>query len=138
MVARGDVWWGESPDEKGRPYLVVSRDAANEVMQRVLVAPVTTRVRNVPSELALGGDEGLPHVSVASFDNVRPFPKVMLTRKLGTLPASAPSRAVRGGCRHPRLLIRLRRRGQWGVDPARYTGGATDGREDFETTTLGF
>ena len=56
-------------------------------MQRVLVAPVTTRIRNVPSELRLGRDEGLPHVSVASFDNVRPFPKVMLTRRLGTLPA---------------------------------------------------
>lgn len=85
MVARGDVWWGESPDEKGRPFLVVSRDAANEVMQRVLVAPVTTRVRGLASELGLGSDEGLPIASVASFDNLRPFPKVMLVRRLGTL-----------------------------------------------------
>ena len=36
VVARGEVWWAEDPDEKGRPFLVVSRDAANEVMQRVL------------------------------------------------------------------------------------------------------
>ena len=56
-------------------------------MQRVLVAPVTTRVRNVPSELALGPGEGLPQASVASFDNLRPFPKAMLTRRLGTLGA---------------------------------------------------
>jgi len=86
VVARGEVWWGESPDEKGRPYLVVSRDSANAVMQRVLVAPVTSRIRDVPSELRLGAAEGLPRESVASFDNVRPFPKSMLVRKLGTLP----------------------------------------------------
>lgn len=87
MVARGELWWGESADEKGRPFLVVSRDEANEVMQRVLVAPVTTRIRGVPSELPLGRAEGLPHESVASFDNLRPFPKVLLVRRLGALGA---------------------------------------------------
>lgn len=85
MVARGELWWGEAPDQKGRPFLVVSRDAANRVMQRVLVAPVSRRVRGVPSELRLGSDEGLPHPSVASFDNLRPFPKAMLVRRLGSL-----------------------------------------------------
>lgn len=85
MVTRGDVWWGDTPDEKGRPFLVVSRDAANDVMQRVLVAPVTRRVRGLPSELALGTAEGLPVHSVASFDNLRPFPKAMLVRRLGSL-----------------------------------------------------
>jgi mRNA interferase MazF len=85
VVARGEVWWGEAPDEKGRPFLVVSRDAANQVMQRVLVAPVTTRIRNVPSELAVGPPEGLPQESVASFDNLQPFPKMMLVRCLGAL-----------------------------------------------------
>lgn len=85
MVARGDVWWGEDPDQRGRPFLVVSRDAANMVMRRVLVAPVTTTVRGLPSELALGTDEGLPIESVASFDNLRPFPKGMLVRRLGAL-----------------------------------------------------
>jgi mRNA interferase MazF len=79
------VWWGEAPDTKGRPFLVVSRDAANAVMQRVLVAPVSRRVRGVPSELPLGGEEGLPVPSVATFDNLRPFPKAMLTRRLGAL-----------------------------------------------------
>lgn len=85
VVARGEVWWGEALDEKGRPFLVVSRDAANAVMQRVLVAPVTRRIRGVPSELALGVDEGLPVESVASFDNLRPFPKAMLVCRLGGL-----------------------------------------------------
>lgn len=85
MVARGEVWWGETPEEKGRPFLVVSRDSANAVMQRVLVAPVTRRVRGLPSELPLGLAEGLPVESVASFDNLRPFPQAMLVRRLGAL-----------------------------------------------------
>lgn len=85
VVRRGEIWWGESPDAKGRPYLVVSRDAANAVAARVLVAPVTRRVRGLPSELAVGENEGLPVASVASFDNLRPFSKAMLTRRLGAL-----------------------------------------------------
>ena len=85
MVARGELWWGETPDDKGRPFLVVSRDAANRVMQRVLVVPVTTRIRGIPSELHLGEAEGLPRPSVASFDNLQPFPKAMLVRRLGAL-----------------------------------------------------
>jgi len=85
VVARGELWWGEAPDDKGRPYLVVSRDVANQVMERVLVAPVTRRIRGLPSELGLGPDEGLPVDSVASLDNLRAFPKAMLVRRLGTL-----------------------------------------------------
>jgi mRNA interferase MazF len=88
VVARGEVWWGESVEEKGRPFLVVSRDAANAVMQRVLVAPVTTHIRSVPSELPLGTGEGMPVESVASFDNVRPFPKSMLVHRVGALGAA--------------------------------------------------
>jgi mRNA interferase MazF len=85
VVARGELWWGESPDGKGRPYLVVSRDAANAVMSRVLVAPITSRIRSIPSELPVGPDDGLPIDSVASFDNLQPFPIAMLTRRLGKL-----------------------------------------------------
>src|SRR5207302_1078659 len=54
---------------------------------RFLVAPVTRRIRGVPSELPLGTDEGLPVASVASFDNLRPFPKALLVRRLGALSA---------------------------------------------------
>ena len=85
MVARGELWWGESPDEKGRPYLVVSRDAANAVMARVLVAPITSRIRSIPSELAVGHEDGLPFDSVASFDNLRVVPKAYLVDQICAL-----------------------------------------------------
>lgn len=85
VVARGDVWWGEAPDEKGRPFLVVSRDSANEVMRRVMVAPVSRTVRGIPSEMGLGPAEGLPVECAASFDNLQPFPKSMLVRRVGAV-----------------------------------------------------
>lgn len=88
VVARGDLWWGETPEAKGRPYLVVSRDGANAVMRNVLVAPVTRRVRGVPSELPVGRAEGLSVESVASFDNLEAISKALLVRRLGALPES--------------------------------------------------
>lgn len=85
MVARGEIWWGETPEARGRPYLVVSRDPANAVMRKVLVAPITRTVRNAPSELAVGPAEGLPAESVAFFDDLQAFGKSYLVRKLGSL-----------------------------------------------------
>jgi mRNA interferase MazF len=87
--ARGEVWWGEAPDAKGRPYLVLTRDEAIPVLRMILVAPVTRTVRGIPTEVALGADEGLPSEGVASLDNVLTFPKEMLVRRLGSL---APGR----------------------------------------------
>ena len=85
MVARGDIWWGETPDTKGRPFLVVSRDAANNVMARVLVTPVTRRIRDLPSELRLGRAEGLSIDSVASFDSIQTIAKGLLVRRVGSI-----------------------------------------------------
>lgn len=83
---RGEIWWGEAPDEKGRPFLVIARQEAIPVMQRILVAPVTRNQRRmIRSELALGPDDGLKFECCATFDNLRPFPKSLLVRKLGAL-----------------------------------------------------
>jgi mRNA interferase MazF len=83
--ARGEVWWGEAPDEKGRPYLVLTRDDAIPVLRAILVAPVTRTVRGIPTEVPLGSDEGPPSGGVATLDNVLTFPKAMLVRRMGAL-----------------------------------------------------
>ncbi len=82
---RGELWWGEAPDQKGRPFLVLSRDEAIPVLDAVLVAPVTRSVRGIRSEISLSTAEGLRFECAASFDNVLTFPKAMLTRRLGML-----------------------------------------------------
>lgn len=85
VVARGDVWWLETPDDKSRPILVVSRNQANAVMSRVMVAPITRSVRNLPSYLPLNRAEGLHTESAANFDDLSSVPKSYLTRRLGAL-----------------------------------------------------
>lgn len=82
---RGDVWWGEVPDAKPRPYLVLTRDEAVPVLRRILVAPVTKTVRGIPTEVPLGPPEGLPAECVASLDNVVTLHKAMLVRRMGAL-----------------------------------------------------
>lgn len=72
-----------------RPVLVVTRDIAVEVLNRVVVAPVTRTVRDIPTEIALGESEGLPAPSAASFDNLQPVSRRLLTERLGGL---APDR----------------------------------------------
>ena len=84
--ARGEIWGGEAPDAKGRPYLVLTRDEAIPVLRTVLVAPVTRTVRGIPTEVTVGPSEGLPAEGVATMDNVLAFPKSMLTRRMGGLP----------------------------------------------------
>ena len=89
--AQGEVWWGETPDEKGRPFLVLTRDEAIPILRAILVAPVTRTVRGIPTEVPLDHEEGLPAEGVAALDNVLTFPKSMLVRRIGTL---APSRRL--------------------------------------------
>lgn len=95
---QGEIWWGETPDEKGRPYLVVSRNCVIRVLRVILVVPVTRTTRSIPTELTLGPEEGLLVESVATFDNLRLFERTLLVRRLGALDVS----------RRPELCAALR------------------------------
>jgi mRNA interferase MazF len=86
--AWGEIWWGETPDEKPRPYLVLTRDVAIPVLSWILAAPVTSRVRGIPTEVALGPGDGLPIDCAASMDNVASVRKAHLIRRMGALDRS--------------------------------------------------
>ena len=85
---QGDVWWAEGLDKR-RPVLVVTRDDVIPNLKRVVVAPITTRVRGLPTEVELDESDGLPETSVASFDNLRLVPSRSLTMRIGE---ASPSR----------------------------------------------
>ncbi len=70
MIHRGDIWWADVPGDKVRPVLVLTRERFIDRLRSVLVAPVTSRVRGIPTEVALGPDDGLPQVCAANFDNL--------------------------------------------------------------------
>jgi mRNA interferase MazF len=82
---RGDVWLADVPGDKRRPVVVLTRDAVLPRLTTILVAPVTTRIRNIPTEVALGPAQGLSRKCVANFDNILPVPKQALARRLGSL-----------------------------------------------------
>jgi mRNA interferase MazF len=75
-VNRGDVCWYnlKSPDKK-RPVLVLTRDSAIAVLNSVTVAPITSTIRSIPTELLLTRKDGLPHTCAANFDNLQTVPK---------------------------------------------------------------
>lgn len=85
MVAQAEIWLMETPNQKRRPVLIVTRDEAIPLLNNVVVAPVTSAIREIPTCLRVGPDEGIDHVSVATFDNLAAVPKSVLTTRLGQL-----------------------------------------------------
>lgn len=85
MVAQADLWLMETPNQKRRPVLIVSRDEVIPVVNNVVVAPVTSTIRPIPTCVPVGPEQGIDHESVATFDNLAAVPKSVLTARLGTL-----------------------------------------------------
>ena len=84
---QGDVWWAEGRDKR-RPVLVVTRSDVIPALGRIIVAPVTTRVRGLPTEIAFDERDGLRETCAASFDNLWLVPTRSLTERIGeTSPA---------------------------------------------------
>lgn len=86
-MRRGEVWWAELPPPFGRrPVVLLSREEAYPVRNQVTVAPVTTRIRRIRSEVPLGPEQGLPRQCVANLDTIGTIPKVALTERIALLP----------------------------------------------------
>lgn len=85
-MRRGELWWALLPDPAGRrPVVLVSRDASYAVRAAVTVVEVSTRVRGIASEVALGKRDGLPRACVANSDNLVTIPKVWLRERIAAL-----------------------------------------------------
>ena len=70
-IGRGEIWLLQlpAPDHR-RPVLILSRPALLDLLQTVSVAAVTSTRRNVPTEVALGIEEGLKHESCVHLTNL--------------------------------------------------------------------
>ncbi len=81
-----EIWWAELPEPIGRrPVLLLSRDQVYRLLKRATVAEVSTTIRNIPVEVELGPDEGLPRASVANVDNIHAVAISRLSSKIGKL-----------------------------------------------------
>ena len=80
------MWWSDLSDVGRRPVVVLSRDAAIPRLRRTLVAPCTTNIRGLPSEVVLEpGDDPVPKRSAVNLDSVESISVAMLVERLGAL-----------------------------------------------------
>ena len=84
--ARGEVWWCELPEISRRPVVILSRDAAIPRLRRTLIAPCTTTIRGLASEVTLEpGRDPIPLESAVNLDSVESVSVGTLTERLGRL-----------------------------------------------------
>jgi mRNA interferase MazF len=84
MPGRGELWWCELPEIGRRPVVVLSRDAAIPRLRRALIAPCTTTIRSLPSEVVLEpGDDPVPRRSAVNLDSVESVSLAVLVERLG-------------------------------------------------------
>jgi len=87
-VKRGEVRLVSFPaPDKTRPALVLTRDSALTVLTRVTVAPITTTVRGIPSEVILTVEDGMKATCAVNLDNVTTIPQRILGRRVAQLGA---------------------------------------------------
>jgi mRNA interferase MazF len=86
LPRRGELWWCEPPEIGRRPVVVLSRDAAIPRLRRVLIAPCTTTVRGLASEVVLEpGDDPVPRRTAVNLDSVESVGLGLLVERLGRL-----------------------------------------------------
>jgi mRNA interferase MazF len=81
-MKHGEIRWYKftQPDKK-RPVLILTRNSALEYLGEVTVAPVTSTVRDIPSEVFLSKADGMPHDCAVNCDHLQTVPK----GKIGSL-----------------------------------------------------
>lgn len=77
------VWWADL--DKVRPVVVLTRARVAPRLARVLVAPVTTTVRGLVTEVVIGTREGVREGSVANLDNIQLVPVDAFLRRAGVV-----------------------------------------------------
>lgn len=80
---RCEIWLAEM--DKVRPVVVMHRDFAGRLLNAVLVAPLTTTIRDIPTAVPLGPEDGLDRACVAALDNLTLLRKDRLLQRIGRL-----------------------------------------------------
>ena len=88
-ISRGDVHLYESarPDKK-RPVVILTRDTAIAYLSTVTVAPITSTIRGVPSEVLLGEEDGMMSACAVNLHNAVTVSQARLGRRVARLSSS--------------------------------------------------
>ena len=85
-MRRGEVrWYRFSAPDKKRPVLILTRDSIIEYLGEVTVAPITSVIRDIPSEVSLTRDDGMPRDCAVNFDHIQTVSKGKIGSLITTL-----------------------------------------------------
>ena len=85
-MERGEVrWFTFTEPDKTRPVLIITRNSAIHYLNVVIVAPITTTIRGIPSEVHLSIDDGMMTECAANFYNLQTIPKNKMGAWITTL-----------------------------------------------------
>ena len=94
-IARGDVrLYSFAPPDKSRPVVVLTRDSAIAYLRTVTVAPITSTIRGVPSEVLLNEEDGMKAPCAVNLHN----PVTVTQEKLGRRVAQLSPRRMHEIC----------------------------------------
>ena len=83
---RGEIWRYEfaAPD-KDRPVVILTRQEVLPLLHTATVAPITSTIRGLPSEVIVGAEEGLKRDSAINLDHVQTVEQRRLFKYVGSL-----------------------------------------------------
>jgi mRNA interferase MazF len=84
-VRRGEIWWVDDPLSGRRPFLVLTRDVAIDVLNAVIAVPATRTIRDIGTEVLLDRVDGMAEECVLATDNVTVMPKAHFTERITRL-----------------------------------------------------
>lgn len=88
-MKHGEIRWYKftHPDKK-RPVLILTRDSILEYLGEITIAPITTTVRDIPSEVFLSKADGMSRDCAINCDHIQTVSKGKIGSLITTLPAS--------------------------------------------------
>ena len=86
-MRRGEVrWYKFSQPDKKRPVVILTRDSALDFLGEVTVAPITTTIRRIPTEVELTREDGMPRDCAVNLDHIQTVSKSKIGPLISTLP----------------------------------------------------
>ena len=85
-MKRGEIrWYKFKAPDKNRPVLILTRDSALEYLGEVTVAPITSTIRNIPSEVLLSEDDGMFRDCAINVDHIQTISREKIGALITTL-----------------------------------------------------
>ena len=85
-MKRGEVrWYKFSKPDKNRPVVILTRDSALDFLGEVTVAPITSTIRDIPTEVLLTKEDGMPKECVVNLDHMQTVSKGKIGPLITTL-----------------------------------------------------